>query len=67
MSYEEAITQRITLQTALNELKAHGFNRSEFVTDQDDSLIERLTGELVSTVGRDGLYSGEQVLNWLGY
>jgi len=51
MSYEDAVTTKVTRSQALAEVRRHGASESEFFAD----------------VGDKDVYQGAEVLGWLGY
>ncbi len=67
MSFEEAIRQRVSQRVVYSELRGHGFSRHQFKSGDDGEIICCDDDTIVSHRGRDGLYSGRSVLEWLGY
>lgn len=63
MTYDEAMESRVTLRQALRELQGHGFTARQ----DGNRIIDCDSGEVVASVGRDGLLSGADILFWLGY
>ncbi len=51
MNYDEAVLATVTRAQAMRELAAHGVNAAEFFAD----------------VGDKQMYTGAEVLDWLGY
>lgn len=56
MDYETAVSARVSLSEVSAELSRHGF-----------TLDQARADGLKLRAGKDGLYSGRAVLEWLGY
>jgi len=69
MNYHEAIESAVTIGQLISECEAHGIRH----VDYDDASGGRLeafctaTGETIAYSNSDHLFSGADVLVWLGY
>lgn len=63
MTLEDAFDAEVSVSEAIEECRKHGI-----VADYDaGELFDCATGETIAMANLDGMYSGGEVLAWLGY